>query len=86
MAFEIDTKLTQLCEQREDVRIQLSLSSDAARPDTSALLNGRARLLLLEDEITARRRALGRRALPRSSDVPVMAMPRRARRTTPRTF
>ena len=59
MALDYDRTLSQLCDEREDLRIQLSLSRDVPRPDTRALLNGRARLILLEADIVARRRVLG---------------------------
>lgn len=59
MALDYDRTLSQLCDQREDLRIQLSVAADVARPDTRALLTGRATLILLEAEIVARRRILG---------------------------
>jgi hypothetical protein len=60
MALDNDRILSQLCDQREDLRVQLSIATDAPRPDTRHLLTGRARLILLEAEIVDRRRALGR--------------------------
>lgn len=59
MPLDYDRTLSQLCDEREDLRIQLSLAGDVPRPDTRALLNGRARLILLEADIVARRRILG---------------------------
>ncbi|NNM75353.1 hypothetical protein HJG53_00315 [Sphingomonas sp. ID1715] len=59
MALDYDRTLSQLYDEREDIRIRLSLAGDVPRPDTRALLNGRARLILLEADIVARRRALG---------------------------
>ena len=59
MALDYDRTLSQLCEQREDLRVQLSLAADVPRPDPRALLTGRTQLVLLEAEIVARRRALG---------------------------
>jgi hypothetical protein len=60
MALDNDPMLSQLCDQREDLRVQLSLATDTARPDARRLLTGRAKLILLEAEIVARRRVLGR--------------------------
>lgn len=60
MALDNDPTLSALCEQREDLRIQLSLATDVPRPDSRRLLTGRAALILLEAEIVARRRVLGR--------------------------
>jgi hypothetical protein len=60
MAFETDRILSQLCDERDDVRIRLSLAGEAVRSDARDLLTGRARLILLEAEIGARRRILGR--------------------------
>lgn len=79
MPFETDTTLSQLCERREDLRIQLSLASDAPRPDTRALLNSRAGLIVLEADIAARRRVLGRPQVAIPRDV-VSWTPRHARR------
>ncbi|HEV2567832.1 hypothetical protein [Sphingomonas sp.] len=59
MALDYDRTLSRLCDEREDVRIQLSLAGDVPRPDTRVLLTGRARLILLEADIVARRRVLG---------------------------
>jgi len=74
MAYEIDTKLSQLCERREDLRIQLSLATDAPRPDTRELLSGRAGLILLEAEIVARRRLLGRPQLTSTQAIPAWSV------------
>jgi hypothetical protein len=60
MTLEIDRTLSQLCEEREDLRVQISLATDVPRPDTRQLLTGRAKLILLEAEIVARRRLLAR--------------------------
>lgn len=74
MAFEIDTTLSRLCERREDLRIQLSLAGDAVRPDTREVLTGRASLILLEAEIVARRRLLGRPQMPAPREVPAWSI------------
>lgn len=60
MAYEMDRTLSELCDRRDDIRIQLSLAGDMSRPDKRELLNGRAGLIILEAQIVARRRALGR--------------------------
>jgi hypothetical protein len=60
MALDNDRTLSQLCDQREDLRVQLSIETDAPRPDARHLLTGRAKLILLEAEIVDRRRVLGR--------------------------
>lgn len=74
MAYEIDTTLSQLCERREDLRVQLSLADDAVHPDTRRLLNGRASLILIEAEIVARRRALGRPQISVGRDMPAWSI------------
>jgi hypothetical protein len=60
MALDNDRTLSKLCEQREDLRVQLSIATDTARPDAGQLSTVRARLNLLEAEIVDRRRVLGR--------------------------
>jgi hypothetical protein len=59
MSLDKDRTLSQLCDDREDLRVQLSLATHVARPDTRELLIARAKLILLEAKIVARRRALG---------------------------
>lgn len=59
MALDYDRTLSQLCDEREELRIQLSLAGEKPVPDTRILLHGRAKLILLEADIVARRRILG---------------------------
>jgi hypothetical protein len=47
MALDNDRTLSQLCDQREDLRVQLSIETDAPRPDNRHLLIGHAKLILL---------------------------------------
>lgn len=74
MAYPLDPTLSDLCDRRENLRIQLSVADDAVRPDTRLLLNGRASLILLEAEIVALRRKLGRPLVVVPGDMPTWSI------------
>jgi hypothetical protein len=63
MALEIDPALRDYWEQREHLRIQLSLALDAHCPNAVGILAVRATLALLEVKIAAHKRAAAAKAL-----------------------
>jgi hypothetical protein len=56
MTIPFDRMLSDLCDEREDVRICLSLAADKPEPDAADLLARRANLTRLDGEILDRRR------------------------------